>query len=1474
MDLSQRIATFTTGAYSTPELKREAEEYQKIFSDEGARKSKWILQQLFEMCDRHAVELNKIGYISIGGADGSEVESVLLNSPISESVLLEYDTGACQQARMRVASLKGMGKSLHVVQGDAVDRLDEGFQYLKRRGCEAVCVSAQAILHELPRRSNSFAGLDQFLSNIFSHFETTIFISREPCKPVGLPDRVELKIPGVSAALLQEFIRLVSDQLKFHSSDTSTHPNDYVQLEGILCVEVLHKLLRSQTLQEFKYEMGEVLTSLDTRTLHGYLSHICINGEVDIEYLTTDGFKREYLKFDVDLREVDSQKMPLLIPRTHARISAIKVAPPRTGDLQVVSQGKKSGAYNHAKFALDANPLSRRLNQLTTQMSKRSDLVQNAKPEDDAFKPIKLSTGLYVKRSIEDRIESDAILTPRRFSLITVKGEPGYGKSSLLWSLEKSFNANSKNVAWLIDANDLLNLFGEYENETFRQFSQFRSLIELVHPEKNVILLIDTVDAVLNREKESDLFCRLLADLRALPIVTILATRPIEAVLLEFLEPSERILSKYDDAEFVSAAEKYAKAFLQSERDQKSHSARLTSAVAQGLPIKEVAYNPLALRMLYSIYAPLKINFDEINIISLYCAFWERKVEDDIRTFGVALSRDKEDLSRSTCALGVALLAEGRQEVPKPLAQKYLSASGENSNDIDKLVDRGVLSTAQIVSENRVAFFHQTFFEHSAAVGLLKYGGEKALEALYLRYLTYDGNDFIAAILEKALVLAQLEIHTISRVARKIICELLTSGNKNVVTGIYAFVHSSDFDQQVFEHVHELFIENNHLAIERYLMLFDNIPIKLRPKHFALLKLALNVNSNRIVEKALQKVSYLASIDSNVARAFLDDSRVSEVLEPVLTKNSNGRKYYQDIVSALCIDHPKFARVKLIHLLRVSIEKSYGDNELQWLLHAFDELLPAKMALTTKEIEDVVGDGDRKISDSNQRALAKAYYADMKKTDERCVQLFESVSKQQYHSRIFYVRLMAISEGLSDLQLSLRKGFLRKCIETKNHFSFRSLASISWLNFIEHDIASDNPNIRDDAYALIHELVDGFELHKIEQRHKFALILFQSSEGLAALTDVFFNVSDDDAFEFWTRKDLMGSVIAKAYMAGNIQARHVIESIIKNTSISPSLANTLARQFGFFLHDQEAVRVGVKLAAIGNDPDTQLKLLESLNGDFSREQKYFEPLMPTYRLCSSKGDNYSRRRKARYERQFAYLNIKLGVRHQMQRQELELTRDKVELAIRLDTYNVYLMREEYPANEKELEWLICLMRKANDDSKTNLIQCLCTIFYKNPRLASKYFSAVFDYATTSDAVAADLHPIARVLYEAHELESFSVFKYCEEFFERVQRMSNKTVQGAYNRYAKLYLLVSRRASSDWVVSLIKQMSEVTPEVARLLLPTLQTLSEEEFEAVCKKLLNSKVTPVPTKHKIMEVKRRYETRNGIEEWTEVYGLCFG
>ena len=253
--------------------------------------------------------------------------------------------------------------------------------------------------------------------------------------------------------------------------------------------------------------------------------------------------------------------------------------------------------------------------------------------------------------------------------------------------------------AWLIDAVELQSVFGPGRDGTILSES-FRELFRhLTAAESTPVLLIDTIDVSLNRGG-SDVYVKsLLTELAMAGVAVVTASRPGEARMLNAHIPHTVLLFDYSDGEFTRAVAAYAKAYVDGGEalTPEGHAERVLDAAAQGYPIREICRNPLTLRMLYAVYAPKEINFQDVDVVSLYREFWHRRVESDLRTDATSRDLDQTDLSETAMRVAIAMLVAGEPELPKDKLARELQAVGINPKGIEQLQGRGVVRVSSIL---------------------------------------------------------------------------------------------------------------------------------------------------------------------------------------------------------------------------------------------------------------------------------------------------------------------------------------------------------------------------------------------------------------------------------------------------------------------------------------------------------------------------------------------------------------------------------------------------------------------------------------------------------------------------------------------------------------------------------------------------------------------------------------------------------
>ncbi|WP_295360250.1 hypothetical protein [Arenimonas sp.] len=296
------------------------EDYQGIFAKQGLRNAERLLQALAD--SNWDADPDQCCIVSVGGADGSELEHLLRKGVATKAVLVEMSGLGCGLARTRLERLAAEqpGITWLVAQGDVTEQLDCVEQFLvglRDRGCKSIILSFQAVLHELPRRSPNYCR-QLVLERLLYLFEHRLVYCCEPSTAKNWPKLVELRVPGVSPHQLTKVAEFLRDRLRF-SAEAVLPAGRYVRMGSDLALEVLHKVLRSVDAREFVYECGEQLTSFDAGEYAGFLQRSFGLG-VSVERKTSGSFASAYRRFNVHARCMLGETLD--VPNSHSIVIA------------------------------------------------------------------------------------------------------------------------------------------------------------------------------------------------------------------------------------------------------------------------------------------------------------------------------------------------------------------------------------------------------------------------------------------------------------------------------------------------------------------------------------------------------------------------------------------------------------------------------------------------------------------------------------------------------------------------------------------------------------------------------------------------------------------------------------------------------------------------------------------------------------------------------------------------------------------------------------------------------------------------------------------------------------------------------------------------------------------------------------------------------------------------------------------------
>ncbi|MFI0730623.1 hypothetical protein ACH4S9_16830 [Streptomyces sp. NPDC021225] len=392
------------------------------------------------------------------------------------------------------------------------------------------------------------------------------------------------------------------------------------------------------------------------------------------------------------------------------------------------------------------------------------DIVASPRPDGGTGSPPQLSGGLYVRRTVQDRVME--ALYDGDPQAILVTGDAGNGKSSLLWGIAQDLTALEDTEVFLVNAAWLLRpLSGTSGSPMLTSRTVVSGADHARARGRAPVVLLDTADLLLHDDFHEMALLDLCEDLAAAGVRMVLTSRPEEANRLRtgFVRMS---LGPYDDGEIPHAIRGHAALYCPDAvpRDDGARVRRLMEPVARGLPVREVCRSPLQLRLLFELARDDgAFPSAEIDATGLYRRYWDHRVVTDRRVYGNQSATSPEDLSSITGAIAVVLMSAGRTELShEDLVERLTSAdAGPRPSRpyeparvgaaMDLLIDRGVLARG---ASDGIHFFHQTMFEYAAARGLLRLTGVRALRSLSEWVGSHPHDFFVGAILEQFLMLA------------------------------------------------------------------------------------------------------------------------------------------------------------------------------------------------------------------------------------------------------------------------------------------------------------------------------------------------------------------------------------------------------------------------------------------------------------------------------------------------------------------------------------------------------------------------------------------------------------------------------------------------------------------------------------------------------------------------------------------------
>lgn len=368
-------------------------------------------------------------------------------------------------------------------------------------------------------------------------------------------------------------------------------------------------------------------------------------------------------------------------------------------------------------FSLEALDQSRELSALA---------VAQARKHDGTQRLISLSE-VYTRRKIEDEIDikiEKSCASTEQGVLIAVVAPAGFGKTSLLWGCHRRWHERTDAVSLPLAAAQLATMLPGSGFEIIRG-ALLKHAVNLRDAGIRFTVWLDTFDVLMHREDLWPLALQLIRELVEQGASVIISSRPEELADLKFedlVTSNVRLyLNEYDEDEFPRALQAHCAAFhagADAMAQASLYATRLAELVALGRPAKDVCLNPLALRMLFELYAPDQVP-EDIDSLRLYQQYLSTRVKVDIRAGTPHSAAKRESLLNTAKLIALKMFASWTPFLTEQQCEDLSFYNNVDVYDIRELISRHLLRR----NAGRIEFFHQTFFEYIAGLALAEKSG-------------------------------------------------------------------------------------------------------------------------------------------------------------------------------------------------------------------------------------------------------------------------------------------------------------------------------------------------------------------------------------------------------------------------------------------------------------------------------------------------------------------------------------------------------------------------------------------------------------------------------------------------------------------------------------------------------------------------------------------------------------------------------
>jgi hypothetical protein len=405
--------------------------------------------------------------------------------------------------------------------------------------------------------------------------------------------------------------------------------------------------------------------------------------------------------------------------------------------------------HHDVSIAVDFTKDLPRLRRLTERTMRDAGTVG-----DQYFEWDVTSTGpsLYVRRDVQD----DVIVRMRDESLTVISGDPGVGKTSLLWGVANELLLDPNAEVLFIRA-AMLTARGAGGAVVTPERLQ-NALHECHRLGKAAYVLIDTADVLVGDDADFLSLMEIIDVGAAEHASTIVTSRQAQADAISSGRTPAVQLDAYaldesesgQPSEFARAVASHATAYCRRPGDTSELAEQIGLTAVREQTLGRIARHPLTLRMLFELYAPGLVP-ESVDATELFEKYWTDRVFSDRRGWVPTDSGGDADLTATAMRIAHHMLKTG---VPEARVADLPAGSAADrvalDADVVKLCARGVGQHGEL---GTFTFFHQTFFEFASAKDLLS-RDTSPLAVLATRVVARPSDYFLQAVLEQTWVCA------------------------------------------------------------------------------------------------------------------------------------------------------------------------------------------------------------------------------------------------------------------------------------------------------------------------------------------------------------------------------------------------------------------------------------------------------------------------------------------------------------------------------------------------------------------------------------------------------------------------------------------------------------------------------------------------------------------------------------------------